>query len=182
MRLFIGLAIPEEIRRLIHSHAMRLQEKSSGKYVREDMYHITLAYIGESDDSMRILAAECLYKTAAQFSPLLLTPGIPHYFGKPEKSILHLTIDNGNAINPVCASLRENLAAANLPFDPKPLVPHITLARNVNISDSILREKYEYPPFYASGLTLFNSYRVNDILSYIPIEYAPFTGGNLYDA
>lgn len=182
MRLFIGLSVPAEIRRLIHSHALRLQEIASGKYVREDMYHITLAYIGECDESMRILATDCMRKTAAHFSPLLLAPGIPHYFGKPEKSILHLTVNNANAIDPVCKSLRKNLAASNLPFDPKPLIPHITLARNVNISDSILREIYEYPPYYSNGMTLFNSCRINDILTYVPIDFAPFSGGNPYDS
>lgn len=177
MRLFIGIAIPQGIRTQIYSQSLRMQEIASGKYVREDMYHITLAYIGECSDDMRGRAAACLRDTAGMFSPVLLAPGAPGYFGKPEKAILHLSVDGGSALEPVCNALRTALSAADLPFDPKPLVPHITLARNVGVSEELLKEKYEYAPFAAEGLTLFNSCRVDGLLSYIPLETAIFSGG-----
>jgi len=145
--------------------------------VREDMYHITLAYIGNSDDSMRILATDCMQSVAKNHNGALLALGKPAYFGKPEKSILHLTVNGANQLNPINDTLRSALSAAGLPFDPKPLVPHITLARNVHITDALLNEIYEHPPFRASGLTLFNSCRIDDVLQYIPIAYAPFKGG-----
>lgn len=176
MRLFIGIQIPENIRESIYSQAMRMQQLASGKYVREDMYHITLAYIGECDDQMRILAIECMKSAAEDVSNIILTPGFPDYFGKQEKAILHLSVIGGSSLMPVYDSLRKHMDAAALPYDTKPLVPHITLARNISITDNLLRERYEYPPFVASGLTLFNSCRIDGTLKYIPVEYIPFKG------
>ena len=176
MRLFIGIEIPADIRHTIHAQAMRMQQISPGKYVRDDMYHITLAYIGESDDAMRLLAAECMQSAAESCESPILCPGKPGYFGKLEKSILHLDVINGRALQPISDILRAALSSAGLPFDPKPLVPHITLARNVAINDALLSVIYEYPPFRAECLTLFNSCRINDILQYVPITRIPFGG------
>lgn len=176
MRLFIGIEIPSNIRHTIYVQAMRMQQLASGKYVREDMYHITLAYIGESDEAMRILAAKCIRSTALITESPLLIPGSPGYFGKPEKAILHLGVTNAQALQPINDILRNNLTAAGLPFDPKPLVPHITLARNVAINDALLSDIYEHQPFRAECLTLFNSCRIDDILQYIPIYRIPFGG------
>lgn len=176
MRLFIGISIPSHIRHTIHAHSLRLQEISSGKYVREDMYHITLAYIGESDEEMLISATECVNRAAESASSALLRPGVPDFFGKPEKAILHLNVENGAALEYANSVLRKYLSEAGLPFDPKPLVPHITLARNTTVTPILLAEKYEHAPFYATGLTLFNSCRIDDVLQYIPIHFAPFGG------
>jgi len=182
MRLFIGIQIPQNIRASIYAQSMRMQQLASGKYVREDMYHITLAYIGESDEAMKLLAIECMKSAAQHACNVILSPGIPGYFGKPEKSILHLTVDGGNSLTPVSDELRRQLSAANLPYDPKPLVPHITLARNVAVTDALLSEIYEHVPFVASGLTLFNSCRIDDKLCYVPLEFISFKGASDYEA
>ena len=182
MRLFIGISIPADIRASIFAQSMRMQQLASGKYVREDMYHITVAYIGESDESMRLLVTECMKSAAAHADNLILSPGIPGYFGKPEKSILHLTVDGAKSLIPISVELRRCLNAAGLPFDPKPLVPHITLARNVAVTDALLSEKYEHAPFVVSGLTLFNSCRIDNKLCYVPLEFIPFKGVSAHEA
>lgn len=182
MRLFIGIQIPQDIRASIYAQSMRMQQLASGKYVREDMYHITLAYIGESDEAMKFLAIGCTKSAAQHIDNIILSPGIPGYFGKPEKSILHLTVDGGNSLTPISDELRHQLSAANLPYDPKPLVPHITLARNVAVTEALLSEKYEHAPFVVSGLTLFNSCRIDDKLCYIPLDFIPFKGANAHEA
>lgn len=177
MRLFIGLEIPAVIRASIRNQACVLSQLSPGKYVREDMYHITLVYIGNCSDEMRILAAECMKSVAAGTKPMKLAPGTVSYFGKPEKAILHLDVKNSGLLQPVSDALRSKLTDVGLSFDSKPLVPHITLARNVRITDELLNIGAPHESFTAAGLTLFNSCLVDDVLRYIPIERAKFAGG-----
>lgn len=174
MRLFIGVAIPSGVRSLIALLARSMEEFAPGRYVSEDMYHITLAYIGESDNAMRQRAIESVKSCACGFSSPMLFPGKPGYFGKRENSILHLSVNGGDALQPISSELRRLLTHAGLPFDPKPLTPHITLARHVNAADILLEMPVEIPGFSAEGITLFNSCRVDGVLRYIPLLSEPF--------
>ena len=174
MRLFIGIAIPEDIRRQIHETASIMEAAAPGKYVREDMYHVTLAYIGECDDEMYRKTLECMRKCAAASAITQLLTGDTGYFGKPEKGILHIGFTETDGLHEIAGRLRMLLSEAGLPFDPKPMVPHITLARNVKITDTLLSIKYSETIISVTGLTLFNSCRVDDILQYIPVEYCSF--------
>lgn len=68
MRLFIGVAIPAGVRRLIALQASSMQKFAPGKYVPADMYHITLAYIGKSDEAMYRRAIDSIKTCARCFS------------------------------------------------------------------------------------------------------------------
>lgn len=174
MRLFSGVEVPVGVRKLIALLARSMQKSASGRYATYDMYHITLAYIGESDDDMRLRAMEAIKTCACDFSAPILSPGKPGYFGKRENSILHLSVNGGEALKPICSELRYLLACANLPFDPKPFNPHIILARHVNAAALQLEMPVDIPGFSAEGITLFNSCRVDGVLRYIPMYFEPF--------
>ena len=174
MRLFIGIAIPVGVRSQIALLTREMKKYAPGKYVSEDMYHITLAYIGESDDEMRCKAQECAKACAGEFMPCALVPGKPGYFGNRSNSILYLNVDGGEALQPVSSVLRRLLTASGLPYDPKPLNPHITLARHVNAVDRLFEANVNVPGFNAEGVTLFNSCRIDGVLRYVPLFFAPF--------
>ena len=174
MRLFIGIAIPIGVRSQIALLARSMQKYASGRYVSEDMYHITLAYIGESDDGMRRRALESVEACAGRFMPCTLSQGKPGYFGKRENSILYLNVNGGDSLQQISSELRSLLIRAELPFDPKPFNPHITLARHVNAVDRLLESPVDIPGFSAEGITLFNSCRVDGVLRYIPLYFEPF--------
>lgn len=174
MRLFIGVAIPVGVRSQIALLTRDMQKYAPGKFVSEDMYHITLAYIGESDDEMRRRAQNCIKACAGEFMPCELAPGKPGYFGNRSNSILYLNVNGGEALQPVASGLRRLLTASELPYDPKPLNPHITLARHVNAVDRLLETPVTVSGFTAEGVTLFNSCRVDGVLRYIPLFFVPF--------
>src|SRR5579863_7365171 len=51
MRLFVGLAITEEIRENIANYVTKLREQvpeTASKWVKPESYHVTLKFIGES--------------------------------------------------------------------------------------------------------------------------------------
>lgn len=138
------------------------------------MYHITLAYIGESDEDMRFRATEAVKSCARSFSSPALLPGKPGYFGKREKAILYLGVIDAGALMALTSKLRELLADKGLPFDPKPLNPHITLARHINVTDELLKIHGDIRAFSPEGITLFNSCRIDGALRYVPLHFERF--------
>ena len=176
MRLFIGISIPERLKKHVFLLSEELQQVFPGKYVTEDTYHITMAYIGECDDTMREKAIAAMADCAALHSSVQISIDSPAYFGKTDKAILHLRADSAGNLQPISADLRSRLSSSELPFDSKPLVPHITLARKVCVDSRLDKINYGHKTFTAAGLTLFHSCRVDDILRYIPIHFEPFTG------
>lgn len=174
MRLFIGIDIPERFKKKIHAVSEEIESTFPGKYVPGDSYHITIAYIGECDEDMHAKAIEVMAECAANHHTCKIAVGGAAYFGKPEKSILHLTADRHGYLQPVSEHLRRLLSESGLPFDPKPLVPHITLGRKVPVDDKLIRLHFDLGEFTAMGLTLFHSTRVDGELKYIPIHFEKF--------
>lgn len=175
MRLFIGISIPDRTKIRIKAISDEIMTALPGKYVPGDSYHITLAYIGECDDDMRLCAISAMASCAAHHSPMHIDIAGPDFFGSPEKAILHLRADTAGRLQDVTQHLRQLLADGYLPFDPKPVVPHITLARKVNVGDSLGKMHFGKDSFMAMGLTLFHSCRINDELKYLPIHFEPFS-------
>lgn len=173
MRLFIGIGLPDEFRNELRKHCAALEKPAPGKYVRSDMYHVTLAYIGNCDEDMRRAAEKAMTGCGHLCPPTTLETGDTGYFGRPDKAILHLGFSETGSLHEISECLRGLLTQAGLPFDPKPLVPHITLARNVNAQEALKRFAIESRIIPVTALTLFNSCRVDDTLRYLPIAAAP---------
>jgi len=176
MRLFIGISIPDRVKKQISSISAYFSEVFPGKYTAQDTYHITLAYIGECDDKMRDKVICAMNHCALKQFPLFITTGKADYFGKCDKGILHLQADSGGELESIASDLREKLSASGLTFDPKPLNAHITLARKCRIDQPLSDIPLPRLSFAAMGLTLFHSCRVDDVLKYIPLHFEPFTG------
>jgi len=175
LRLFIGIDIPAHIKESIAITAAAIERRFPGRYASDDGYHITLAYIGECDDDMRNRVVSCMKSCAAEYPPVSIDICGAGLFASPPKAILHLHADSHGLLQPVCNYLRSLLVKNSLPFDPKPLVPHITLARKIASDEGIDSIICPEEAFTAEGLTLFHSCRVDDRLRYIPIHFEPFS-------
>ena len=49
MRLFIGIALPATVRQALSGAAKTMESRMPGRYVPMENYHITLAFLGETD-------------------------------------------------------------------------------------------------------------------------------------
>ncbi len=176
MRLFIGINIPDRIKRRIKQKAEEFMGVYNGQYAAGDSYHITLAYIGECDKNMHDLAIDAMKCCCEQFAPVSVDTAYADYFGKIDKAILHIAADSNGLLQPVSEMLRRELDTRELPYDRKPLVPHITLGRKVDLTESKGKLHVEKEEFMAMGLTLFHSCRIDDVLKYIPVHFEAFSG------
>ncbi|MBD5558819.1 MAG: RNA 2',3'-cyclic phosphodiesterase [Clostridia bacterium] len=171
-RLFLAVPLPGRLSRSLGLFASRLKETIPGRYVTEDNYHVTLAFIGEAPLSLAQGLRPFLSETAAAFPAVPAELSNLGWFGKPANAILWAGLKNGEALLPLADALRAGLRQRHIRFDPKPVRPHITLARKADVAG---RELPALPA--GSGildmLVLFHSTRVQGRLTYIPICSVP---------
>ena len=122
MRLFLSLNPDPSFR----SALLKIQEdmKKDGiraKYTDPSNLHMTLAFIGEygrPEDILDILER-------IPFTPVKLVP----VSAERHKDLVFLRFGQNSELEEYVTKLRCALAVQNIPFDAKPFLPHITLAR-----------------------------------------------------
>ena len=174
MRLFIGIALPATVRQALSGAAKAMESRMPGRYVPMENYHITLAFLGETDADGLARARRAMTCAAANQCAVPLALDRPGYFGRRENAILYAGITDWDALARIDQLLRQELRNVGLAFDPKPFRPHITLARHVCILPDILNAPLPPVCFPAKGLTLFHSTRINGVLTYLPLAEAVF--------
>lgn len=180
MRLFIGLSLPEYVRRAVKSLAAQAGECIPGRYVLAENYHITLAFLGEAPQEAIPRIGEVLARCAACASAPLLSPGPIDVFGRMENGILVLRMDSAPSLEPLHEALCAALRAQELPASDGPFSPHVTLARHASACPDALRTLSEaaarVPAFRADRARLFLSARdESSILRYTPLLSVPFS-------
>ncbi len=177
MRLFIGIALPENIREQIDADAGRLKKVIPGRYVSKETYHITLVFIGETDQNGADAVKRAMDTATAGQSPAELSIGRPGYFGKPENAILHMKVDGWEQLQGLSRRLRSALEEEGLSFDGKPFNAHITLARKAIIDpDELKGFSGRQSKFKVNEITLFHSTRIDGVLTYLPVYKAGLNG------
>ncbi|MCD8232215.1 MAG: RNA 2',3'-cyclic phosphodiesterase [Clostridiales bacterium] len=173
MRLFIGIALPDNIREKIGADADKLKKVIPGRYVVEENYHITLVFIGETDQNDVNVIKRAMDAAVIGQAPVDLSIGRPWYFRKPENAILHMKVEGWKQLLGLDKRLRSALREEGLSFDKKPFNAHITLARKARINlgelNNFPEQKYK---LRVNEITLFHSTRVNGVLKYLPIYRA----------
>jgi RNA 2',3'-cyclic 3'-phosphodiesterase len=174
MRLFIGLQPGAPVRAELWRYAKRLAGEYPARYVAPELYHLTLAFLGERSEASIAGLSEILAATAAQTSPMRLTLAGADYFGNRSKAIVYASVAYAPALFALNALLEQTLTRAGETYDDKPFTPHITLARHANLSVDVLPQELAPITFTADRLILFHSTLVNGSLQYLPVQETPF--------
>lgn len=125
MRLFIAIQFSNDIKKGLISVMHELKKKGvGGNYTAADNLHLTLAFIGEVQNSDGVkLAME-----AAAFAPFMLSLTDLGNFG----DILWVGAKGGQKLKAYVKALGSALDAAGIKYDKKKFEPHITLVRKAS--------------------------------------------------
>lgn len=179
MRLFFGIPLDPKARQAANDFLRTMQKSCPGRYTIADNLHMTVCFIGEvaPEDLSRV---QRIGREASQYLPdSELQLAKPGFFGKKDSAILYLHAEGGNAYASMAQILRSKLSEQGLPYDPKPFVPHITLARKTDLRAMGSQNEFPSPSpvhWKPQGLVLFHSHRVNNILTYTPLQTWQSTG------
>ncbi len=168
-RLFLGIELSGEARAALDGvRASYAEQGVQGKFHRPEMYHLTLCFLGSTpkDDIPRI----CRLMDAVPSAPFTLTLSAPGTF--KNGSILWAGVRPCDALTDYQSRLAAALREAGFPLEEAEYRPHITLARQVRsaLPDLSVPEI----PFPVTHATLFESTRIDGVLSYIPLYRSAF--------
>ena len=189
IRSFIGLPIPKEAANELGDVAAKMsyQDKSNAvRWVDQENYHITLAFLGEQSESQLELLAEQLdHQVSQQEFQLVLSHLSPFPETRPKliAAMAQKTEDITRLHQQVIAAIN----ASDMLIDKRKFIPHVTVGRyrhsrnsyagaipmNVSfdliIDELVLYESVlttsgaEYEPIYRFPLDVFgNDYLTND--------------------
>ena len=127
MRLFIAVNFDETFKKTLLRYQGELKKYadpySKVNWTSPANLHLTLAFIGEYDAPERVCAA----LDEVSFAPFSITAGRCGNFG----SLWWVGLDGGETAVTLSGKIRNELKKGGIPFDTKPMKPHITLAREL---------------------------------------------------
>ena len=132
LRLFISVELSEAWRRAAEQVAQELQATLGRDYrwVRPELYHVTLVFLGEQPRERLGEIDDALRTAAAEAPSLELRLGDLSGFGVDVPKALILSVaDPSGGLQSLRRQLDQELAARGIPYDHKPLNPHLTLGR-----------------------------------------------------
>ncbi len=125
MRLFVALRLSDEMLKSLTDVMHDLKKQGiKGNYVPMKNLHLTLAFIGETDDVSAVKEA----LKGISVKPFRLTLSDMGTFG----DILWAGVKGNQGLSTVARQVRDALDTAQVTYDRKKFEPHITLIRKMS--------------------------------------------------
>ena len=165
MRLFIAINFNEEVKQLIFEKELLLESKMiNGHITSKNNIHMTLVFIGETNRPKDV--SDCIEKIEENKFNLLIK-GIK-FFNRSGKRLYYLDIKQSDSLLKVYEKLYNELSEKGFKLESREFKPHVTLAREVVLSDRVDIEGLNYE-FRVEKISLMESKRINGELKYIEI-------------
>lgn len=180
MRLFIAIELTGEMKKKLSAISRALRERATGgRFVPVENMHVTLHFIGESEDLGNIAAA--MREACRGIRPFTLSLGHYGFFEKTASGNHRVSLVTVSGDLDELGVLRDTLESAladkGFPNDHKRFSPHITLGRNVGHDELAAFELENMEPDCSqtvTGITLFESAKQNGKPVYIPLHRESF--------
>ena len=173
MRLFIAIELPEGIKAELEKSAASVHGACErGTFTRRENFHLTLAFLGETDPSRIREIIRLMDDCPSRSIPI--TIGHMGRFKRREGDVLWRQVEADKSLFQLQKTLAHGLRSLGLPLEDREFVPHLTLARRVVLKDGIkLRDLSAQMPdlaYMAHNMTLMQSKQMNRRTTYIPLH------------
>ncbi|MGC8615047.1 MAG: RNA 2',3'-cyclic phosphodiesterase [Thermoprotei archaeon] len=132
MRVFVAVDLPDgEVKTNVLAVLNELQGNPNLKTVSPQNLHFTLAFIGEASEEVVKKAADSLSSVSYQSFEASLS-GLGYFPSKERARIIWVGVSEERGrkqLMELAQIVRNALSSARVPYDQKPFVPHLTLAR-----------------------------------------------------
>lgn len=163
MRLFIGVPAAAAEKQLEEvEDALRTASRGAGKFVSPSNFHVTLAFLGETEESRVPVLEKIIEHLSSPAADLLFTRvgnfrGGEVWFAAPEKC---------PGLDAIHSELAGGLRKEGFRFDGR-YTPHLTLARRIPAEG--VRIAPICIPLPADRVVLYHSHRTDGNLVYTPL-------------
>ncbi|MBT6095762.1 MAG: RNA 2',3'-cyclic phosphodiesterase [Rhodospirillaceae bacterium] len=159
MRLFVGIALPADIRLALSSLCSGL---AGARWVKPENMHMTLRFIGEADSGMAADLDTELSDIHVPAFDLRLT-GIGNFSKRSRLRALWAGVETSAALIHLQHKVEQAAVRAGFPPEGRKFTPHVTLARfkgqHVKLGEYLeANGVFSSAPFPIEAVTLFESH------------------------
>jgi len=134
MRVFVAIDIGDEIRAGLGDLQKRLQnkldfKKSDVKWVRPELVHLTLKFLGEVNERKVAEVCDIVAGTAEKHKSFELAAAGIGYFGRGAAKVLWVGISQSDSLANLQKDIEQSLAQAGWPEEARAFSGHLTLCR-----------------------------------------------------
>jgi 2'-5' RNA ligase len=169
IRLFIAIELDDASKEFV----TRLQRdlaraSSSANLTARQNLHMTLAFLGETDEAR--LPQVCASMDRIHAPAFRLSIARVGCFSRHGADLWWVGVDGGSALRAIRTELAHHLEESRVWFDPKPFTPHLTIAREVRLKEErqrpVLMSTTQCIETEVRSLSLMLSSRVAGKLTY----------------
>lgn len=184
IRCFISIEVPEPMRVIIGAVIEEL--KGSGAEVKwsgSDKVHITLKFLGDTDESRISVLQQSLSKKLSTYQPFCIRISGTRSFppGKYPR-VIWVGIEKSDTLNALQRDVEEEMTAAGYPAEERSFQPHVTIGRvrsSRRLAEVVKRlaesGNMAFGQFEASGIKLMKSELRPEGPVYTCLADIPFT-------
>lgn len=168
MRLFIGIDLSQSMKSYLFNVSKTIEPHTRGHITREPNYHLTLAFLGELDDTQTEQLKGLM--DTVDFKSFQMQLSDIDYFQKGERYIYYIRIQSNPSLKLLYQKVLDFIAPLNISLHGK-FSPHITLIRQGKAFPvhALPLPKTE-ENIDVDTITLFLSHQVDGELTYTPIH------------
>lgn len=178
-RLFIGFPIelPKTVRKVEAWRNNPEMNRNLLKWVNPENWHITLFFLGNTDESKIDLLNELIGEAYSGVTSVHSgISGIGCFPDQQKPKILWFGLKNSSLLIPARSRLGDLLTQHHFSFDPKPLNPHLTFARVKRLNNRTAFESWlkkykdaEFERVSINRVALFESITTPNGPVYLPL-------------
>ena len=174
-RAFIAIDIDEEAKHELSRLAAILKSECKGSFPASDMYHMTVAFLGDITDLQSDAICRVLEGVAEKYEPFELRLCRMGFFAQQESATVFCSTERDNTLLSLAQDVYRAAWDVRIPFDDKPFRAHITLGRRVDLRTTRINSiEVNHVPFPVKGLTLYRSILRPSGPIYEVVEKIPF--------
>lgn len=130
MRLFVAIAIPDEVRAAISNLVSKLRPSCpKARWVRVEGLHITLKFIGETPDA-KVSECKSALATVPPHPPIEIhCRGVGFFPNARRPGVFWARVEAGPELARLAASVEDALRSLGIARETRAFSPHLTLAR-----------------------------------------------------
>lgn len=169
-RLFIAFELPENVKSQLAEYAQTLKKNVHGRFVGKELYHITLAFLGEAPEAHIDEITEISEDACERLKSIRTSLAQTGVFCLKRSTLLYAGVENADAVIHAAKRVRSALAQNNISYDKRSVKPHITIARNIDLNGGLTQPQFDGSPFELDTVVLYESSRKDGKLRYIPLH------------
>lgn len=135
MRLFVAAELPPQILEALSETSASLRDAVEGRFVGSDLFHVTLAFLGERPASEIPVICDLVGEACAKRHAFSTALGELGTFGRSGSAVLWQGFSEGRKEwDALARAVWSQLSALGYTPEHSRFVPHVTLARRANIA------------------------------------------------